>query len=295
MEEGERMAKLIMMKGLPASGKTTKAKEMLEEYGNFVRVNRDQLRPMLHGDARWSGKKEKLTVLTERILVANLLAADNSVIVDDTNLFQSHRDMWSNIAINSGAKFEVYDMDADYETCVERDLARDNSVGIHVIGSMALKAGLIGRGEFILCDIDGTIADLSHRLYHIRNEEGTKNWDAFFSGVYGDKFRADVWDQVLDAVTPDHMIVFLSGRSDVAREATEKWIGDHTGITCPLVLMRQAWDHRPDTELKSKMYDDHFGYPGHKVIKVFDDRPRVINMWKDKGLDVVDVGPGVDF
>ena len=50
------MSKLIMLSGLPASGKTTKARELMVEYGNAVRVNKDDLRDMLHTGS-WSGQK----------------------------------------------------------------------------------------------------------------------------------------------------------------------------------------------------------------------------------------------
>jgi hypothetical protein len=37
----------------------------------------------------------------------------------------------------------------------------------------------------VIVDIDGTLADLSHRLHHVRN--GGHNWDEFFAGVSGGK------------------------------------------------------------------------------------------------------------
>lgn len=53
------MAKLTIMRGLPASGKSTKAKELLS-VGNTVRINKDLLRTMLHFDT-FTGRNEGMT------------------------------------------------------------------------------------------------------------------------------------------------------------------------------------------------------------------------------------------
>lgn len=285
------MAKLLMMMGLPGSGKTTRAKEIMVEAGNMVRVNRDQLRPMLHGDAKWSGKKEKVTMHVQRAMVKDLLENDHSVIVDDTNLRDADRDRWSHVAMEAGAKFEVVEMDTPYDECIDRDGQRENNVGAHVITSMALSSGRYPYRKVILCDIDGTLADLKHRLHHISG--GNRDWDAFFSGVSQDGFREDVWDRVVaDAEDNGAQIIFLSGRSDVCRDDTENWLWGNTG-EMPVVLMRREYDRRPDTEVKRDIFDWHF--KGYDVVRVYDDRPCMVRMWRDMGLNVVDCGDGIEF
>lgn len=287
------MAKLLMMRGLPASGKTTRAKEIMREAGNMVRVNRDQLRPMLHGDAKWSGKKEKVTRHVQRAMVKDLLDNDYSVIVDDTNLRHVDRDRWNHVARETNAKFEVVDMDTPYDECVHRDDKREGNVGSHVITSMALSSGRFPYRNIILCDIDGTLADLTHRLHHIK--DGNRDWDAFFAEVGDDGFKEDVWrDVVRDAEESDAQIIFLSGRSDVCREETETWLWQHCGGDVePVVLMRKEYDRRPDTEVKRDIFDWHFN--GYNIVRVYDDRPRLVAMWREIGLDVVDCGNGIEF
>lgn len=55
--------------------------------------------------------------------------------------------------------------------------------------------------------------------------------------------------------------------------------------------MRREGDMRPDTEVKQSFLDVYF--PDKTVInKVYDDRPSVIRMWRENGLDVEDVGKG---
>lgn len=280
-----------MMRGLPASGKTSTAKELMKEWGNFVRVNKDELRPMLHGDAKWSGKKEKLTKKAQRVIVMDFLRGDQSVIVDDTNLRPADEENWKRLAQECKATFEVKDMDTPFEECISRDLERENGVGPHVILSMALSSGRYPYSNIVLCDIDGTVANIDHRLHYVK--DGNKDWDSFFSEVKHDTFRQDIWEQVkATAYDNSAQVVFLSGRSDVCREDTEDWLEWHIG-ELPFVLMRREFDRRPDTEVKEDMFNWHF--KDYNIVKVFDDRPRLVKMWRDKGLEVVDCGNGVDF
>lgn len=288
------MAKLLMMRGIPGSGKTTRAKEIMVEAGNMVRVNRDQLRPMLHGDAKWSGKHEKITMHVQRTVVKDLLNNDYSVIVDDTNLRDADRERWGRVAVESNARFEIEDMDTSFEECVERDAHRDGGVGVHVVAGMALSSGRFPYRNVVLCDIDGTIADLTHRLHYVKG--GNRDWGSFFDSVGGDGFRKDVWDRVVaDAEANDACVIFLSGRSDVCRRETEMWLMEncHEDIDYPITLMRRDRDRRPDTEVKKEMFERHFG--GYNVVRVYDDRPRLVSMWREMGLDVVDCGDGIEF
>ena len=57
--------------------------------------------------------------------------------------------------------------------------------------------------------------------------------------------------------------------------------------------MRPSNNSRPDHEVKAKIFDDYLS--GMKIKLVIDDRPSVIRMWKEKGLEVLDVGDGHEF
>ncbi len=58
--------------------------------------------------------------------------------------------------------------------------------------------------------------------------------------------------------------------------------------------MRRSGDKRPDTEVKQQIYDTYFK-DKYNIAYVIDDRPSVIQMWRSNGLEVIDVGEGVDF
>lgn len=130
------MPKLIITRGLPGSGKTAYART-LQPW--VVRVNRDDLRRMLHGDRIFTQTAEAQVTVAQRAQVAALLGAAASVIIDDTNLPARVVREWADLAARFGAAFEVADFtDVPVDECVRRDAARAEAdrVGEEVIRAM---------------------------------------------------------------------------------------------------------------------------------------------------------------
>jgi predicted kinase len=117
-----RPARLIATRGLPASGKTTFAHTL---QPSVVRVNRDDLRRMLHGERLYTQWAEAQVTRAQRAQVEALLRARVSVCVDDTNLRARALRDWARLAAECGADFEVHDFtDVPLEECLRRDAAR---------------------------------------------------------------------------------------------------------------------------------------------------------------------------
>ena len=167
-------------------------------------------------------------------------------------------------------------------------------VGKAVIMEMALLYNLYPKPEkpFVLCDIDGTVADGTHRLHFLSGEK--KDWKAYFELMAGDRPRIEVIEQLRPYVENGHELIFVSARPDTYREETEKWLEENNVPPYTTLIMRKGGDKRPDTEVKEKMFLKFFkdSYP---IEVIFDDRPRVIEMWRSHGLNVTDVGNGIDF
>jgi hypothetical protein len=143
-------------------------------------------------------------------------------------------------------------------------------------------------GKIVICDLDGTIADLSHRLHHIKEEP--KNWDLFFSECVDDAIHHDVID-LLWAVFPfGTQIYYFSGRSDVVKRETQYWLAK-SGAPLGKLRMRKQGDHRPDHEVKAEMLQ---GIKPADVWFILDDRDQVVSMWRSKGFRVLQVANG-DF
>lgn len=289
--------KLIMMRGLPASGKSTRAKE-LQERGGWVRVNRDLLREMLHY-GKYTGKNEGAVVAAEKAIAASALYNGLSVIVDDCNLNPKNKAMWSQFATEHAAKFSVVDMCdnalitlEDVDEFIRRDSLREDSVGADVIMNMALQYFPEAFDEkYVVCDIDGTVANLDHRLKYAKGD--TKDWDKFFDRVEYDEPIYATLDMLETFHNQGYNIIFVSARPEKCREGTERWLEYNLSVPYLTLLMRQDHDKREDSEVKA---DIHRKYLANINIKcIIDDRPRVIRMWRELGYEVIDVGPGVEF
>jgi predicted kinase len=120
------MTRLIIMRGLPASGKTTWAKDWVAlDPHNRARVNRDDLRAMVH-DGFYGGHGTERRILKARdVLIASFLHAGLDVVIDDTNLPSGTvRDLMK-LAAAAGAEVEIKDFtDVSLTTCIHRDEKR---------------------------------------------------------------------------------------------------------------------------------------------------------------------------
>ena len=166
----------------------------------------------------------------------------------------------------------------------------------------------------IICDIDGTIADVTHRLKYVRNLHDDPNWkadwDAFHKGCVLDAPKQEVIEVVnctSDWGVKD--VYYLSGRNSVVREETMGWMREH--MCAPRTLcaegrikyrqedwsdadfdkylhMRRKKDRRPDTVIKAEMVAK-LGLTPENTLCVFDDRQCVVDMWRELGFLVMQV------
>lgn len=293
------MPKLIEYSGLPASGKTTAAKAQVIAEGNTLRVNRDDLRNMLF-DGRWSGSREKLVVQIEKAVARQALEDGHNVIVDDTNLRGSS--MWKDFAREQKADHELKFLPCGVGECITRDALREKPVGSNVIRRMALRAGLLDLHKddkpIVIFDIDGTLADLTHRLPFIKN--GNKDYDAFYSNrqVMADAPIRDVIDKANQEAEDKHVLLF-SGRPDRTCFATQQWLRKQE-VKYSHLFMRFDRDRRPDYMTKSDMLKELLAHVAkERILYVVDDRLQVIrNVWEHNGIPVIPVGAaakGVEF
>ena len=146
----------------------------------------------------------------------------------------------------------------------------------------------------IIFDVDGTIADVEHRRHLVNGDKGFKpDWDAFRKATEDDTPVQWVCDIAKRYIAQGDEVAFFSARNESEREITEKqisqWIGDgHKGV-----FLRPNGDYTPDDEFKSALADKFIDMGG-KIDLIFDDRQKVVDMWRDKGFTVVQVADG-DF
>lgn len=293
------MPTLYMTKGLPASGKTTWAREKVTAEG-YVRVNKDDLRAMLF-NGHSGGKMEGLVLSARNHLVISALNLGKNVICDDTNLNPKHEEVLRGIARAQKASFVVQDFtNVAIEECISRDKKRPNYVGEGVIRQMYYQylapapvdppAYDPSLPECVICDIDGTVAIATDRDWY--------DWEK----VGQDKPRNKIIDMVRSI--PFVRLVFVSGRDSVCRPQTEQWLDkffNHTlhgdNVFSPSRLfMRPQGDMRKDAIVKRELYEEHIKGK-YNVVAIFDDRPQVLRLWRELGFGdrLFNVGDGREF
>ena len=292
------MLKLIMMKGLPASGKSTIAKAMVEELG-YVRTNKDELR------LAYPKLKENRIIQIRDGLIIDAMREGKNVVVDDTNFNPIHKKTLEGFAKQYGYQFEEVFVDTPLEECMKRDNARANGVGEKVIRGMynqylreripLIPLSADGTPTATICDIDGTLAHMTKegRLRFGRQAPymwkyvGEDELDPFVHGVISCiRLTSDQW---FDGT---HKIILVSGRDEICRPETEQWLKDN-GVPYDLLYMRPEGDNRKDTVIKEEIYEKHIKGK-YSINGVFDDRDQVVEMWRNKGLKVFQVAEG-DF
>jgi hypothetical protein len=148
----------------------------------------------------------------------------------------------------------------------------------------------VGKTKCYIVDIDGTIADCGHRIIHISNPHGTKNWEVFNSMLNLDEPKTDVL-RVVDALNADgYPIILVTGRSSRYQEATIQWLIKHR-VPFRRLLMRKDGDYRSDHIIKREIYHEQI-YPLFDVVGVFEDRDAVVDMWRKEGLTCFQVQKG---
>ncbi len=146
------------------------------------------------------------------------------------------------------------------------------------------------KEKAIIFDIDGTLADISHRLELFK--QGKKKE---FYGLMGDDGINEPVLMMLEALNTCYKInfLFVTGRMERHRAKTAKWLFDNTCYSGKQnkLLMRKENDYRNDAIVKKEIYEEYIK-DNYDVIAVFDDRKRVVEMWLPLGLFVFDVGQG---
>jgi hypothetical protein len=116
--------------------------------------------------------------------------------------------------------------------------------------------------------------------------------------VSEDRVRRRVAELLQDRSRMGKGLIYVSGRPDInnVRRDTEEWLRLHVGVPFDALYMRPA-DRLQinDAIIKRDLFDEHIRHHYNLTGVVFDDRDRVVDMWrKQLGLDCLQVNYG-DF
>lgn len=125
---------LILLVGIPGSGKTTYAKNYIEQNTNTIHLSSDTIRAELYGNESTQGNPaEVFSLMQKRAIEA--LNNGSDVLYDATNITRKDRSGIIGVCPKF-AKIECHIIWAPLETCIERDAKRDRTVSNEVIDRM---------------------------------------------------------------------------------------------------------------------------------------------------------------
>lgn len=278
--------KLLILKGLPASGKSTFAKEFCHKNKDWIRVNRDDLRNM-RGDY-WIPKQEDLITHMEDQCIFAALAGGYNVILDATNLNQDRnkervkqlRMVFPDLIV----EYKYFEVSRD--ECVKRDLKRENSVGAEVIDRMYNQyikeplekyKGSDKNPPAYIFDVDGTLAEMTDR--------GPYDW----KNVGKDKLKVATQHVLCALQDQGNKIIIFTGRDGECEAETKIWLRQNH-ISYDHFDIRPAGNTEKDSIIKKRMFDKI--KDEYNILGVFDDRDQVVEMWRDLGLTCFQVDYG---
>lgn len=151
----------------------------------------------------------------------------------------------------------------------------------------------------VVFDIDGTLADATHRLHLIKQEP--KDWNTFLSQEEVDKDAPIIpMFETLEALyKAGHRIIFITGRKLETHKFTYDWIKIHARIHAPqwnlkdrpVIYMREIGDYSLSEVSKRKSLHLARSH-GYDPKMVFEDRRSDAEMWRDEGLLCCHVAEG---
>jgi len=145
--------------------------------------------------------------------------------------------------------------------------------------------------KWIIFDLDGTLADIEDRRQLCTKENGKMDWNKFFDpdNIKLDKPNIPVIMMAQALTAFGYKIAIFSGRSARTEDATKDWLHEQD-IKFDILKMRPERNFRPDEQLKLEWLNSMDWKDN--VEAVFDDRDKVVNMWREIGLTCMQVAPG---
>jgi predicted kinase len=307
------MQKVLILKGCPASGKSSYCRELLASEQGWKRINNDDLRRTVDFSV-WSPENEKTIKRLRKNMIIDFLSNGYNVVIDNVNAGTDQFKECCKIVGKLNIDADVFEKSffLSLDELIERDSKRIGieKVGEEVIRKFWSKLGKQGFEKYnpkqevfhkkvyeqyvpnednpraIICDIDGTLALIGDRSPY-------------------DASRADELDKPNIPVVKTvklyyeykyeygYNIIFCSGREDKYKEQTIRFIEKHLPNTKYQLFMRSTGDVRSDDVLKEEIFNNHIRNE-YNVEFVLDDREKVVSMWRSLGLTCFQVAPG-DF
>lgn len=300
--------KLILCRGIQASGKSTWAKAWAKEDPEHrVRFNNDDIRNML--GEYWVPNREGLVTELKRSFACEATRKGYNIVIDNMNLNPKEVKWWEDIikVANSITEFEYElefkDFFVSVDECIRRDAMREQPMGAKVIKDTwrryqtfiikeNIKKSLENKVKYvtglptaIIADMDGTLSlNTTGRPFY-----GDGAAEGMLTDIENGAVVASV-RAMCDGI--DAELIILTGREDTPeiRKATYDWL-DRRQLLPDKLLMRPKGDYSPAQECKRAIYKKYIE-GNYNVLAVFDDSQKCVDMWREEGLTCLQPNEG---
>jgi FMN phosphatase YigB (HAD superfamily) len=144
----------------------------------------------------------------------------------------------------------------------------------------------------VIFDLDGTLADLTHRLPLIQ----AKQHEDSEKLVLNDKPIIPMFAVMTSMQRRGYNVHILTGRSERCKSDTLLWLqrnaGDLQSTWESRLTMRPAASRQKDTDFKRAWYNALSDNSRRNIFLVFEDRARVVQMWRALGVQCCQVAEG---
>ena len=302
------MNKIILALGISGSGKTTWAKQWVKEDPTHrVRLNYDDIRCML--GEYWVPEREELVkYIFDKALIEAMELGYDIVIDNMSNLNSKHQAEYAKLVESHNDVYTQSQYDIEHkwfttpvEVCIERDKNREISVGEKVIRQQWRKY----RNEIIQHSIKEMLdkqVENNPKLPHciIVDMDATLCFNTSGRPFYGPGTAEKIINDVPNISIVDLVrayceqygcdLIVITGRDDSCREPTLEWLGKY-GLYPNLLLMRPEGSHLRGDEQKKLIYETKIK-DKYNVDFVIDDSDKVVKMYRDLGLTVLQPNEG---
>lgn len=140
---------------------------------------------------------------------------------------------------------------------------------------------------FVIFDLDGTLSNHDHRLHHVLE---SKDYTKYYDLCDQDPPHLPIIWTMIRLIDTGARVEIWTGRTDRVKEKTIDWLDNcSSNLSQYLTRMRQEGDFTPDFKLKGQWLQEELA-AGNKPNLVFEDRPRMVEFWREQGIMCCDVG-----
>lgn len=281
--------KAVILKWIPASGKSTYAMNNLK---GCMHINKDKLREQN------PNLSEKEISLKQKELIQSMVKFGISIVIDNTHINPRSLARVINFCKEVGYEdVEVIDVFSKlveelglrgaFLTCLRRNASREKRVPESVLYSMAYQdwydVAELSKHPVMIVDLDGTLLNSDERHLVCRKEDGKLDYSKYFTDEMLDldkpvKQLADI----INKLKHIYKVVVVSGRSNICEDKTLSMLP----IEYDAIFMRNYFDYRDDSIVKQDILNLIKPFLDINNTVVFDDRKRVIDMWRENWLYV---------